>query len=97
MTIIWDTDNGRFERLCFMQDVCVGICVIHCFVCSMLAQISMFTGACVRARARARVCVCVRERERERERKSIFTFNTDKLCVFRNMGDHYVGHRQWKV
>ena len=42
---MWDTDKGKFERLCFMQCVCVGICVIHCFVCSMLAQTYVLTGA----------------------------------------------------
>ena len=38
------------------------------------------------------ISVCVRERERE-----IFTANPYKLCVFGNMDDHYVGHRQGKV
>ena len=45
MTIMWDTDRGRFERLCVVQYVCVGTCVIHCLVCSMLAQTARFTGA----------------------------------------------------
>ena len=42
---MWDTDKGRFERLCWMQYVCVGICVIHCLVCSLLAQTAGFAGA----------------------------------------------------
>ena len=45
MTIVWDTDKGKFERLCLRQYVCVGICVIHCLVCSMLAQTARFAGA----------------------------------------------------